>query len=194
MSKTATSTAVLVAGASLLALTQSSAAAAAVPYPPTETPVVISNASTGFYLTTDAQSEAEQYVTVYYHWPLLNDGSGSIWRLQHRGGDRYTIETEQIKSTKSFCLTTPENAKNNGALQAKECNSETSQSWTVREQRNSETYTITPSSRNFQQWAITTQGQNYGAPDAYVTLKHFTGAHAPTNMRWKIDSTSVPQN
>ena len=155
---------------------------------------MISNASTGFYLTTDGQSEAEQYVTVYYHWPLLNDGSGSIWRLQHRGGDRYTIETEQIKSTKSFCLTTPDNAKNNGALQVKECNSGTSQSWTVREKGKSETYTITPSSRNFQQWAITTQGQNYASLDAYVTLKHFAGNHAPTNMRWKIDPTSVPES
>jgi hypothetical protein len=77
------------------------------------------------------------------------------------------------------------------ALTVTACDGGPAQDWTVREAGTSETYTITPAAENFGQWAITSQSQDYAAQDVYVTLKHFTGADAPTAMRWKIDATAI---
>jgi hypothetical protein len=183
----------------LLGLALSASVTAAAPaaangpgYPPSNQAVVISNASTGFYLQTDTQNENRpQYVQVWYPWPLANEGSGSVWRLKQKYGDHYVIETEPIKNPTPACLTVPDNAKDNGPLTVTNCNGGPAQDWIVREDGTSETYTITPAGANFRQWAITSQSQNYPHPDVYVTLKHFTGTNAPTNMRWKIDPRSA---
>jgi len=162
-------------------------------YPPSNQAVIISNASTGFYLQTDNQNENQpQGVQVWSPWPLANGGSGAIWRLKPLYGNHYTIETEPIKNPTPVCLTVPNSAKDNFPLTVTNCDGGPAQDWIVREDGTSETYTISPAGANFRQWAITSQSQNYPAQDVYVTLRHFTGTNAPTNMRWKIDATKVP--
>lgn len=186
---------IIVAAMAGTGLSAGPAAANSPGYPPSGQPVVISNASTGFYLQTDNQNEYRpQYVQVWYPWPLANGGSGSIWRLRHIYGDEYVIETEPIKNPTPACLTVPSNAKDNGPLTVTDCNGGAAQDWVVREDGTSETYTVTPAGANYAQWAITSQSQNYAAADVYVTLKHFTGTNAPDAMRWKIDSTTVPSS
>lgn len=181
----------LAVSASLLAA--GPAAANSPGYPPSDQAVIISNASTGFYLQTDNQNENQpQGVQVWSTWPFINSGSGAVWHLQPRYGNRYVIETEPIKSPTPVCLTVPDGATDNVALTVTECDGGHAQDWIVREDGISETYTITPAAPNFQQWAITSQSQNYPAQDVYVTLRHFTGTNAPTNMRWKIDATTIP--
>jgi ricin-type beta-trefoil lectin protein len=162
-------------------------------YPPSAQPVLISNASTGFYLQTDNQNEQRpQGVQVWWPWPLANGGSGAIWQLQQVYGEHYVIETEPINDPSPACLTVPNGAKNNVPLTVTDCDGGAAQDWIVREDGTSQTYTITPAAVNFRQWAITSQSQNYAAADVYVALKHFTGTNAPTEMRWKIDATTVP--
>ena len=174
-------------------LTAGPAAANSPGYPPNDQPVIISNASTGFYLQTDNQNENQpQGVQVWSPWPLANGGSGAVWRLLPSYGNHYVIETEPIKNPTPVCLTVPNGATDNVPLTVTTCDGGPAQDWIVREDGNSATYTITPGGTNFRQWAITSQSQNYPAQDVYVTLKHFTGTDAPTAMRWKIDSTAVP--
>lgn len=169
------------------------AAAESPGYPPVGQAVIISNASTGFYFTTDNQDENQpQIVQVLSTWPLVNGGSGSIWRLEHLSGDRYVIETEPIKNPAPACLTVPNNATGNVSPTVTACDGGPAQEWSVREDGTSETYTITPAGTNLRQWALTTQSQVYYNQDVAVSLRHFTGANAPTNMRWKIDATAVP--
>lgn len=181
----------LAASAALLAA--GPAAANSPGHPPTYQPVIISNASTGFYLQTDNQHEnAQQYVQVWYLWPLANGGSGAVWKLVPTYGDHYVIQTQPIENPAPVCLTVSDGATQNLPLTVTDCNDGPAQDWIVREDGDSETYTITPGDENFRQWAITSQSQNYPNPDVYVTLKHFTGTNAPTAMRWKIDPTTVP--
>jgi hypothetical protein len=188
-------TALLLLGLAIFAgpLAAGPAAANEPGYPPGAQPVIISNASTGFYLQTDNQSEQRpQNVQVWWPWPLANGGSGAIWRLQHVYSEHYVIETEPIADPSPACLTVPSGAKNNIPLTVTDCDGGSAQDWIVHEEGTSETYTITPAALNFRQWAITSQSQNYAATDVYVTLKHFTGTNAPTEMRWKIDPTTLP--
>ncbi len=191
MHKSAVSAAALV-GAALAALAQPAALAAA-DQPPVDRAVIISNAATGFYLQTDAQNENRpQRVQVWYPWPLANGGSGAVWRLHETVIGQYTIETEPIQNPAPACLTVPDNAKSDVPLEVRDCDGGPAQSWRVRQYGTSDTYTVTPAGPNFRSWAITTRSQVYASGDAYVALKHFTGADAPTLMRWKIDPTRVP--
>jgi hypothetical protein len=102
-------------------------------YPPSDQPVIISNASTGFYLQTDDQHENKpQNVQVWFLWPLANRGSGAIWHLVPTYGDHYVIETEPIESPTPICLTVPNGATNNIPLTVTSCDGGPAQDWIVR--------------------------------------------------------------
>ncbi|MBX7553327.1 RICIN domain-containing protein [Streptomyces sp. tea 10] len=166
---------------------QVAAAQAATPIaPPADQAVVIANASSGYYLSTDNQNEnPNQDVEVWNQLPMNNGGSGAVWRLRHLGYGEYTIETETINSGERVCLTLPDtDARNHGHVMVRTCDSgRQSQQWRIFEDGETETYTITPANRAFTGFALAPQ--NYGS-NSKVDLEEYWGSNAPALMRWQF--------
>lgn len=115
-----------------LAATQSPAVAAAGTFPVGEN-VVISNAVSGNYLSTDGQNEnPNQDVEVWDRNPMSHNGSGAVWRIKRASDGNYNIQTAPIGKSTPVCLATNENHPTTYNARVRDCNSsDSSQDWKI---------------------------------------------------------------
>ncbi len=115
-----------------LAAVQTPASAAPGTFPVDEN-VVISNAVSGNYLSTDGQNEnPNQDVEVWDRDPMAHDGSGAVWRIKRTSGGHYRIQTAPVRKAVPVCLSANENRPTSGNARVRTCNSQdSSQDWKI---------------------------------------------------------------
>lgn len=115
-----------------LAATQSPAVAVPGTFPIGEN-VVISNAVSGNYLSTDGQNEnPNQDVEVWDKNPMNHNGSGAVWRIKPTTEGNFRIQTAPIAKSTPVCLAANENHPTIYNARVRDCNSgDSAQDWRI---------------------------------------------------------------